>query len=56
MINMSILQDYEEARLDIGAEKYDAISIYLEKVCPQENVDKYYKGLNLVMQMPPEKW
>ncbi len=53
---MSILQDYEEARLDIGSEQYDAISIYLEKVCPQENVDKYYKGLNLVMQMPPEKW
>lgn len=53
---MSILQDYEEARYDIGAEKYDAISVYLDKICPQERVDKYYKGLNLVMQMPPEKW
>lgn len=53
---MSILQEYEEAESYIGSEQYDAISIYLEKVCPQENVDKYYKGLNLVMQMPPEKW
>lgn len=53
---MSILQDYEEARDIIGAEKYDAISIYLEKICPLENVDKYYKGLNLVMQKSPEIW
>ena len=53
---MSILQDYEEARDIIGAEKYDAISIYLEKICPSENVDKYYKGLNLVMQKSPEIW
>lgn len=53
---MSILQDYEEARDIIGAEKYDAISIYLEKICPSENVDKYYKGLNLVMQKSPERW
>lgn len=53
---MSILQDYEKAREIIGAEKYDAISKYLEKICPQENVDNYYKGLNLVMQKPPENW
>lgn len=53
---MSILQDYEEARDIIGAEKYDAINIYLEKICPLENVDKYYKGLNLVMQKSPEIW
>lgn len=30
---MSIMQDFEESRKMIGAEKYDAIEKYLNEVC-----------------------
>ena len=40
---MSIMQDFEESRKMIGAEKYDAIEKYLNEVCPKSNYDKYNK-------------
>lgn len=53
---MSIMQDYEEARKMIGAEKYDAIDKYLEEVCPQSNYNKYNKELNSLIDIPPDEW
>lgn len=38
---MSILQEYEEIREKIGHKKYDAISEYLEEICPEETRTKY---------------
>lgn len=38
---MSILQEYEKIREEMGHEKYDAISEYLEKICPKEKQIEY---------------
>lgn len=42
---MSILQEYEEIRSDIGYEKYDTIQKYLDIVSPMERYDKYNEEL-----------
>lgn len=42
---MSILQEYEDIRSDIGLEKFDTIQRYLDKVSPIENYDKYDEEL-----------
>lgn len=38
---MSILQEYEEIRSDIGYEEFDTIQKYLDIVSPMEQYDKY---------------
>ena len=53
---MSIMQEYEQIRKEIGQDKYDAIDKYLEEICPKENYDKYQKELNKIFSLPPEKW
>ena len=43
---MSIMQDFEQARKIIGAEKYNSIEKYLNEVSPKEKIEKYEKELN----------
>ena len=52
---MSLLQDYEEAKEIIGADKYNAIEKYLDIVCPQDKCDKYYEAVNKNVDLPIEK-
>lgn len=52
---MSIMQDYEEAKEIIGADKYNAIEKYLDIVCPQEKCDEYFKELNKNLNLPIEE-
>ena len=52
---MSLMQDYEEARDLIGHKKYDAISKYLDIVCPQEKCDRYFEAVNKNVNLPIEK-
>ena len=40
---MSIFQDFETIRNNIGHEKYDMIENYLESICTQDNIDQYFK-------------
>ena len=40
---MSIMQEYEQIRKEIGTKKYDAIEEYLNEICPNSNYDKYNK-------------
>ena len=42
---MSIFQEYEETRDDIGHEMFDTIQKYLDAVSPLENYDKYNEEL-----------
>jgi len=53
---MSIMQEYEQIRKEIGAKKYDSIEEYLDEVCPQSNYDKYNKELNSLIDIPTEEW
>jgi len=53
---MSIFQDFERIRNDIGHEKYDMIEKYLEIVSPNKNVDKYFKEMNNIWKYPPNEW
>lgn len=53
---MSIMQEYEQIRKEIGHDKYDAIDKYLEEICPKEIYDKYQKELNKIFDLPPDEW
>jgi len=53
---MSIFQDFEKVRNDIGHEKYDMIEKYLETICTQDNIDKYFKEMNTIWKYPPIEW
>lgn len=53
---MSIFQDFEIIRDNIGHEKYDMIENYLESICTQDNTDKYFKEMNTIWKLPPTKW
>lgn len=53
---MSLFQEFDEIRNNIGHEKYDLIETYLNNISPQKNVDKYFKELNKVWELPPTKW
>lgn len=53
---MSIFQDFETIRDNIGHEKYDMIENYLETICTQNNTDKYFKEMNSIWKLPPTKW
>ena len=53
---MSIFQDFESIRNNIGHEKYDMINEYLDTISLQENIDKYFKEMNSIWKLPPETW
>lgn len=53
---MSIFQDFETIRDNIGHEKYDMIENYLESICTQDNIDQYFKEMNTIWKLPPTKW
>lgn len=53
---MSIFQDFKSIRNNIGHEKYDMISKYLETICTQESVDKYFEDMNKIWKFPPHTW
>ena len=53
---MSIFQDFESIRKSIGCEKYDMIEKYLENICPQNNIDKYFKEMNTIWKLPYTEW
>ena len=53
---MSILQDFEEARKMIGHKKYDAIDIYLNEICPQDNWKAYKKELKEIDHLEINEW
>lgn len=53
---MSIFQDFEGIREKIGHEKYDMIEKYLETNYPQDNIDKYFKDMNTIWELPPDSW
>lgn len=53
---MSLLQDYERAREKIGHKKYDAIEIYLNEVCPQDNWEAYKKELKEIDHLEINEW
>lgn len=53
---MSILQEYEEIRSDLGFEKFDMIQKYLDKVSPIEKYDKYDEELKKFHKLPYEEF
>lgn len=53
---MSIFQDFEKIRDNIGHEKYDMIEKYLDTICDKNNVDKYFKEMNSIWKLSPDKW
>lgn len=53
---MSITQEYEQIRNEIGHKKYDAIDRYLNEVCPKENYNKYNNELFKLMNLPFDEW
>lgn len=53
---MSIFQDFEGIREKIGHEKYDMIEKYLETNYTQDNIDKYFKDMNTIWELPPDSW
>jgi len=53
---MSIFQDFKEIREKIGHEKYDMIENYLNENCSQGDVDKYFKEMNTIWKLSPDKW
>lgn len=53
---MSILQEYEQIRKEIGYKKYDAINVYLNERCSKENRIKYQKELSMLDYQNPDEW
>lgn len=53
---MSILQEYEEIRKEIGKDKYDAIEIYLNEVCSKEKKENYMREVIGLNGMHPDEW
>ena len=45
---MSLLQDYERAKIQIGEEKYNAIDVYIEEICPTERRNLYKQELKKI--------
>lgn len=54
--NMSILEDYGEARKQIGAEKYDAIEEYINEVCPLDKQYLFNDELKKIINLEGSKW
>jgi len=53
---MSILQEYEQIRKELGHTKYDSIEEYIDIVCPKDKFDKYSKELTKLKDLPYDQW
>ncbi len=53
---MSILQDFEEIKLEIGTQKFDAIEIYLNQLCPKDKFEQYENELKKITTLPYEQF
>lgn len=53
---MSLLQDYERARKEIGAKKYNAIDLYIEEICSTERRNQYKKELKKIDHLDINEW
>lgn len=53
---MSILQEYEEIRRDMGEKKFDSIDEYLKTICPNERIIDYNKKVNKLIRDNPDNW
>ena len=52
---MSILQEYENIRNEIGLKMHHAIEMYLQEVTPDENYNKYNEELTKLALSPSLK-
>jgi len=53
---MSLLQDYEIARKQIENKKYDAIEVYLNEICPEDNWKQYKAELKKINHLEINEW
>ena len=53
---MSLLQDYEMAKRKIGENKYNAIDVYLQEICPKENWNQYKQELKKIDNLVINEW
>lgn len=53
---MSLLQDYERANAQIGEEKYNAIDVYIEEICPTERRNLYKQELKKIDHLEISEW
>lgn len=53
---MSISQEYEEIREEIGHEKFDMIEKYLDEICPQSKYKKYDKESRELLFSSGDLW
>ena len=53
---MSLLQDYERAKIQIGEEKYNAIDVYIEEICPTERRNLYKQELKKIDHLEINEW
>lgn len=53
---MSLMKEYEELAKIIGQEKYDAIDLYLNLICPQKNYDLFFKECSKIYELPDDIW
>ena len=53
---MSILQEYEEIKNEIGEDKYNAISEYLEEICPESKRIEYTNEIIELNGLNVEEW
>lgn len=53
---MSLLQDYERAKAQIGEEKYNAIDVYIEEICPTERRNLYKQELKKIDHLEINEW
>lgn len=53
---MSLFQEFEKIKNNIDYDKYSMINKYLETICTQENIDNFFKEMNTIWKLPPEKW
>ena len=53
---MSLLQDYERAKIQIGEEKYNAIDVYIEEICPTERRNLYKQELKNIDHLEINEW
>ncbi len=52
---MSIFQDFENAKKEIGLKKYNAIETYLNNITNKENLEAYFKQLSTICSLPINK-
>lgn len=53
---MSIMQEYEEIRKEMGSKKYDAIEVYLNEICPKEKRIDYMNEIIDLNGLNPIEW